>query len=476
MQQKELIKSQIWLQGLNWLIKPIWIFFVDRLVQNYIGDTEYGKYAAVFNFTLIGSVLLDLGLNNFFAMQTSMQDKKRWFVPLLQLKLWISIFFIFVWLILGLMQKFPIPLLSLLVFNQVLASVNLFFRSYFQASLSFKKDAIASVLDRFIAIVLFGLFYFFLHQKHLLLYFVLAQTVGYIFTLVFSLLNIKKSEFAFAQQFQFLALFKKIWQQSKWFIIMALFMAVFTRIDVVLLQFFSTNGAADAGVYAKAFRLLDAALIFSSLISVQLLPLFSKYLSEKKDTQSLIEFAAKIVLVSAVLLIGVCVLAGSDIYFILYHQNYEIGNTQLLCFVVVMATFLPMALVHVFGTFLTAAGRMKKIAQYAIVCVVLNLLINFFTISKWGYLATAFAAFVTQSVFALFCCAKYWQFSKVKFNTILFTKVCGLFASNALLIWGSFFIETSSIYKVILYVAFNFIFILVFKLFKRFSWYNLANH
>ena len=49
----------------NVLIKPFWIFGIDRVVQNRIGLAEYGTYLALFNFSFLFGIVLDFGLSNF---------------------------------------------------------------------------------------------------------------------------------------------------------------------------------------------------------------------------------------------------------------------------------------------------------------------------------------------------------------------------------------------------------------------------
>ena len=55
----------VFLLGLNLLVKPIYLFGVELGVQNAVGAEDYGLYYAMFNFTFLFNVLLDLGINNF---------------------------------------------------------------------------------------------------------------------------------------------------------------------------------------------------------------------------------------------------------------------------------------------------------------------------------------------------------------------------------------------------------------------------
>ncbi len=62
---KDFLRSATLLIAVNLLIKPLYIFGIDRTLQNVVGTAEYGIYFALFNYTLFGQVLLDFGINNF---------------------------------------------------------------------------------------------------------------------------------------------------------------------------------------------------------------------------------------------------------------------------------------------------------------------------------------------------------------------------------------------------------------------------
>ena len=50
---------------LNLLVKPFWIFGIDRTVQNVVGADGYGFYFSLFSFSLLLNILLDAGITNF---------------------------------------------------------------------------------------------------------------------------------------------------------------------------------------------------------------------------------------------------------------------------------------------------------------------------------------------------------------------------------------------------------------------------
>src|SRR6185503_376425 len=58
---------------LNVVIKPLWIFGIDRQVQNTVGTEVYGNYFSILNLSIVFSFLLDWGLTIFFNRQLSSQ-------------------------------------------------------------------------------------------------------------------------------------------------------------------------------------------------------------------------------------------------------------------------------------------------------------------------------------------------------------------------------------------------------------------
>src|ERR1039457_471185 len=83
---------------LNLLIKPIFIFGIDRNVQNIVGEGDYGFYFVIFNFSFLFTIILDLGVTNFnnrnIAQNTQLLNKH--FSGIVVLKFILAIFYIII--------------------------------------------------------------------------------------------------------------------------------------------------------------------------------------------------------------------------------------------------------------------------------------------------------------------------------------------------------------------------------------------
>ena len=64
MRSLSFFKGLSFLLVLNVLVKPVWIFFIDRQIQNQVGHEAYGKYFAVLSLSYILIFLADAGLTN----------------------------------------------------------------------------------------------------------------------------------------------------------------------------------------------------------------------------------------------------------------------------------------------------------------------------------------------------------------------------------------------------------------------------
>lgn len=435
------VKNLLWLQLLNWLVKPLWILWIEREIQLRMGDGWYGVYSLHFNLVLLFAVLLDAGLNSYVSREIAAHGRllhpKRMFFLRLGLGL---VYVVLVLLVARVQNGIEAEFLLFALINQIMASVVLMLRSVLQGKQRFVSDSWLSVIDRLVALAIctwmlksFTVAMF--ASEGGVLNFQVAQFFGYATALVVGLVLVfwkgkgameGASDGAVASQ-------KTLGDWGKevvWFGVMALAMSLFTRIDVQMIQRYAGSvaqqGYEEIGLYAKGYRLLDAALIFSTLLSTQLLPLLSKRIAAGEDSRPIMDIGFRLVFMVSVGVASAAWFYGDFLMNWLYHGQKELGSVteaggvevlrtmvyspQILqvsmIFKVLMLAFVPMSLVHVFGTYVTAAGQMRWLAKLALVCVVINVAFNYSEIPKVGALAAAVGCLLTQWVFALTCVVK----------------------------------------------------------------------
>ena len=451
---KSFFKNLIWLQALNWLIKPVWIFAIERVVQMNLGDTMYGEYYVLFNLGLLFAVLLDLGLNSYVSREIAAAGRLIHKKRIVSVRLLMGFIYVLLVLILGKFQSLDLRFLALIILNQILASFTLLFRAILQGRQRFIADSILSVTDRFVAILVCAEFLYIpiseaefvrnwfpiFNAKSGIFIFVFAQFSGYFIAFVTGLIWVQKTNHAISpsenevlkesSSKNYLAedtTLKDWLLHIGWFGVLALSMSFFTRIDTSMIHELAksnnpSEGFFQAGLYAKSYRLLDAALIFSTLLSTQLLPLFTRNIALGESVKSLLKIGTGIVLGVSVVASLVSIFGGE---FILQKLYYSKANSVMelatlsqsaSIFAVLMTAFIPMALVHVFGTFITALGNIKWLAILALICVLINVTINWIVIPKYGAYGAAWGCFITQFSFAMACIIKTMQYLKLKEN------------------------------------------------------------
>jgi O-antigen/teichoic acid export membrane protein len=141
--------------------------------------------------------------------------------------------------------------------------------------------------------------------------------------------------------------------------------------------------------------------------------MFTRKIANKENVNGILKLATVVVLSIGITASLVAVFGGNWILNFIYKSGYSNGaelQYATTIFGVLLSSFLPMALIHVFGTFVTALGQMKWLAFMAIGCMALNIAINFVFIPKMGALGAAWGCLITQSVFALGCIFRSLQY------------------------------------------------------------------
>lgn len=415
--QKKFLKDLFILQILNWLIKPLWILGIERYVQNHAGDSTYGKYYVVFNFVLLFAFLLDFGINNYLSTEIAKTGNTGIVKPLFKMRMGLTGIYCLMILAIGLSQNLSPSLLLLISISQVFSAMTLFFRAILQGLHQFKKDAVISVLDRLVAIISFFacIMFFNYSDTNLLNLFVWVQLGGYAISMITGgllCLGQKKQDVPNNAPHTKIKL-NTVLGKTFMFAALALLMSLFTRFDVMLLKNLLPNGEYHAGIYARGFRLLDAGLIFSGMLSVQLMPLFGRMHSNTEELKKLLWLAARIILIITFPAALISFFYYNEILTLLYKQTHGILNNS---FILLMFTFIPMASVHVFGTFLTSLNQLRYLIISATCCVAVNLIADILLIPSYGAQGAAAGCLITQFVFASFCILKTLNILKIKFR------------------------------------------------------------
>lgn len=404
---RKYLKDIAFIQALNLLVKPVWILIIDREVQNQLSQQAYGEYFALYNFSLLFFIILDLGITNFNTTQLAKDPKrlKRLFGNLFGLKLLLGFLYLFLVFSIGSAMGYDstsFELLILIAFVQILTSFNQYFRSSVNAFQLFKHDGFFMVLDRLIMIALVAYLIWGDSVKYALNIenFIYAQLIALgvvavlLLTFIYFKLDRVKLSFKLKNVFPLL---KKAWPYG----LLVALMGLFNYVDGVMIQKLSLGRDADAGVYAMGYRLYFAVFMFAQIFSNVLLSMYSKHIGERSKLLRLSSFNARLLVLGAVGMAALSYIFRVEIIQWLYPLKSSREASEV--FALLMVGFIGSAFMLVYGTLLTAKEKLRTLNTVAFITLIINLILNSWLIPEKGPEGAAVATMISQLAFGLSC-------------------------------------------------------------------------
>lgn len=397
--KQKFFKNLFFVVGLNLLIKPFWVFGVDRVVQNSVGSEQYGLYFTLFNLSVLFNIILDFGLTNFNNRNISQNSQllPKFFPNIIILKSLLFLFYSLITVSIGFAIGYNfeiIKLLIILTINQFLLSSILFIRSNISGLQYYKTDSVVSVLDRLLMIIFVGILIISVkYNKCLDIWtFALMQTLAYTITFIFALLflfkKIPKISFRFNK-----VLIISILKNTLPYTLLIFLMSFYNRIDAILLERILPNGHLHSGVYAQSFRILDAFSQFSLLFAGLLLPMFSKMLKQKESVTELTNFSFLIIILPTLVVSVTSCFYHNQIISLLYKDNIEYSSS---IFKILFFSTIPISTSYIFGTLLTANGNLKYFNIISLLGLIFNVTLNLILIPSQKAVGSAIASVSTQ--------------------------------------------------------------------------------
>jgi len=400
--QKKFVTNLALVLLLNLLIKPFWILGIDRAVQNAVGTEQYGFYYAIFNFSFLLNILLDLGITNFNNKNIAQNNHllSKHFASIVMLRLLLAVIFTIVTLIGGLVIGYTPDMMKMLfavIFNQILLSFIMYLRSNLAGLHLFKTDSLISVLDRVIMIVICGFLLVTYSESgnFQIQWFVYAQTAAYVLTAAITLALVidkaKVRRFNWRWPF-FLMILKKSYPYA----VLVLLMTFYNRIDSVMLERMLPFrvGAHEAGIYASAYRLLDASNMIAFLFAGLLLPIFSKMIKLRESVEEIVRLSISLLVIPALIVSICCYFYSYELMDLLYSGDHIEESSAV--FRILMACFIPISATYIFGTLLTANGNLRQLNIMASIGMLINIILNLILIPKFSSVGAAFSSITTQ--------------------------------------------------------------------------------
>jgi len=389
---------------LNLLVKPVALFAIDASVQNRVGEAEYGLYFTLLNLTVIFNIFLDFGINNYTTKKIAQQstNQANFFGSIMVFRLILFIVYALVVYLSAIMLGYgarEFHILLFLVINQLLILSIAFFRSHFSGLHLFKTDAMISIMDRFLLILIAG-YLLFISNSDLITIdsFVYIQTICYFITFIvgWTVLNKQIKGPLFHWDFKgSLAIVK----QSLPYAALILLMLLYNRSDAVILERIHINGRIEAGFYAQGFRLLDALYMFGMIFAGLLFPMFSRLLKNAiAEVKPLLQTAGNLLIGGSIVIVSISLFNADFFLHLLYHN---VSISSVLSFQFLISCFIPICINFIFGTLLTANGNLKTLNIISLSAVVFSIGLNLMIIPGHGAVGAALVALCIQTLVAL---------------------------------------------------------------------------
>ena len=406
MKERSFYSNLFFSLGLNLLVKPAAIFLIDAAVQNEVGSA-YGLYFAIFNLSLIFSILFDFGINNLSTKEAAqnLEAAKLQFASIFTFRIALMLFYL-----IGLfccniylhLSSLEYELILLLGLNQFFIANIAYFRSFFAGLQWFRLDALFSVLDRMMLICSMGYLIYLYPDGFKLVHiesYALMQFGSYALTFIiagFTIFLKVKPPLVMPK----MAIVKSKVKQAFPYALLIVLMTLYTRIDGIILKYLA--GVEEASYYAQAYRLIDALYMFAMVFAGLLFPMFSKMIKvNPQEIKPLVSQASRLLLGSSIAFIVFSYLQGGLLMDLIY--AYPSGDSGIILFLLSIA-FFGMASNLIYGSLLTANGSLKALNIISFCGLVFNVMMNLLLIPKvlnGGAVVVAAVAALTQILVAL---------------------------------------------------------------------------
>lgn len=386
---------------LNLIIKPVYIFGIERNFSNAAGD-QYGIYFELLNFCIIFQVISDFGIQNFNNRFVAAQNQTfdKYFPMLLSIKVSLSAIFLLITFTVGyftgILQKNPL-MFSLIAGYIMLNTMQTYARTNLSGLGYYRLDSILSVTDKFFVVII-GLIFLFvmdLGRPLDITYLALTQFLSCAISvfIIFGFIYSKSGFIRLNFDYKYFMFFIK--KMLPFTLVLAL-SAIFIRVDAVMLgNLLHENTEAQLSLYGNAYRQLDALNIVGFLFAGLLIPIFSNMMAKKEDINPLAKTGVGIISIVAICSAVPLCFWGDEVMRLLYtHADKEWG----MVFSVLILTFIPVCLNYIFGNLIIANNRLREMNWVYFGGMILNIVLNYFAIIQYQALGAALTTLITQTL------------------------------------------------------------------------------
>ncbi|MEM9260079.1 MAG: oligosaccharide flippase family protein, partial [Bacteroidota bacterium] len=266
--------------SLNLLVKGVYLFGIERVVQNLLPEGEYGLYFSLLGLGMLLQVIADFGLqlHNSRNLAGHRQLLAKYFPYFIGLKLVLGSAFFLSLLVAGYLLGYRGAEISLLVIAgaiQFFNSVVLYLRSNLSGLGKYALDGWFSICDKSLMILSVGGILLIAPEELTVYRFAGLQLLSWGLTATLLVLAIGKRLPRKLPRFH-RPTFGALLKGGAPFALAVFLATAYTRLDAVMIERLLTDGAAAADHYAAGYRLLDAMNMIGWLLAGLLIPMYAR--------------------------------------------------------------------------------------------------------------------------------------------------------------------------------------------------------
>lgn len=395
MNQIQRIGKNISVLFLAQVISYILAFFYTIYAARYLGVSGFGILSFALAFTMIFSVMADLGLSTLLVRDVSRDVLilKKYLGNMALMKGIIGLLtFISIVLIINLLN-YPaqtVLVVYLIGIFIILTSFSQFFYSVFQAHEKMEFQSIGFI---FSSIFIFCGILIAIYLKLDVVIFALVYAISGVLVFIYSVL-------ACAWKFHWpqLEIDWKFWKYTfKTALPLSMAMVFSTiafRVDSVLLSLLQGNAAV--GFYSAPYKLIELLMFVPMIYTTAILPVMSNNFKSSFDSiKKVYERSFKYFIILGIPIAALSTILASKIILLLYDSAYlpSVPALQILIWTVPL-----IFLTYICGTLFVSIDRQDLVLKITFISMVLNIVLNLILIPIYGFIAAAFVTVLTELI------------------------------------------------------------------------------
>ena len=421
---------------LNVLIKPTGIF-VENIVQDHLGHVAYGTFAALNALAFLFLVFLDFGINQFLTKELAVNPAmpSENLSGLFSLKLFLAIAYPFLMLGVGYLLGYSahnVYLLFIISSGYSCIQISLYFRAKFQALQKFKLEAFASVADKLILIILTVILIIINININ---DYILIRFLSMFLTMVILIVPAWKifSKEAFVVNID-LETWKNTLKQTYPFALITILYSIHDKVDQVMIE--RLIGQYQSGLYAAAYRWIDAFMMYLWIVLPMFFARFSFVKNDPEQLKSVLKSAQVIAAIPLLFVSAFVCFHGEQLFILLTNSTPAEVIEMTSCLKVLFIAVLIHAYFAIFGTLLTAIGGEFFLNKMMIFTITLNIVLNIYFIKHFGISGAAWATAISTFFLSVSYIFKLLKNPVFHLDIALITKLICL----GVLLYASFYI------------------------------------